>query len=487
MNEITPTRGSISVSGLQIIYAPQKAWILPGTVRQNITFTYDYDAAWFAEVVDACALTRDLELFESGADTEIGERGVTLSGGQKARLSLARAIYATKFASAASGEKCLVLLDDPFSALDPKVGHEVFEKVVQGVLKEHASLVITHQKGFAKSADKVFVLDRQGQEIENVDLNQLALDNPSQAEEQTVDDATDKAKAGGVKAAASAMASRKQAKSVVLAETRDRGAIAARTYMSYLNAAGSPLAIAATFFLMIAAQTSMILSDFYLAEWSKLSEQDQINERTSGSWYHLKIYSTFFAIFVVFLFIRSAAYMHLTVQASRGLHDRAFRSMMDSSIRFFDQQPVGRILNRFAKDMAYVDELLPETCFVSNLLDAVLLCSCATVASHPFLSSRKERKKKRKKKVLAINRVLLCTRMFGLTSYAVHTPVCTSLHPRPFPSHAGLFPTRAVDTRDRHSCLRAGPLHAGCREPLLCCVHLCAKVQPADNARSQAY
>ena len=162
LDELQPTAGTIEINGLATLYAPQKAWIFPGSVRDNITFTYRYDAEWMARVVDACALTRDLGLFEAGIDTEIGERGVTLSGGQKARLSLARCIYGTKFASAEAGTPCLVLLDDPFSALDTKVQQEVFQKVVLGLLKRHAVVCITHNHKFAKHADKVLVLDHNG-------------------------------------------------------------------------------------------------------------------------------------------------------------------------------------------------------------------------------------------------------------------------------------------------------------------------------------
>lgn len=162
LDELQPTAGTIEINGLATLYAPQKAWIFPGSVRDNITFTYRYDAEWMARVVDACALTRDLGLFEAGIDTEIGERGVTLSGGQKARLSLARCIYGTKFASAEAGTPCLVLLDDPFSALDTKVQQEVFQKVVLGLLKQHAVVCITHNHNFAKHADKVLVLDHNG-------------------------------------------------------------------------------------------------------------------------------------------------------------------------------------------------------------------------------------------------------------------------------------------------------------------------------------
>jgi ABC-type multidrug transport system fused ATPase/permease subunit len=122
LDELEPEAGTVRIAGLATLYAPQKPWIFPGTVRDNISFTYKYEAEWMAVVVDACALTRDIALFDGGIDTEIGERGVTLSGGQKARLSMARAIYGTRFAAREAGCPCLVLLDDPFSALDPKVG-----------------------------------------------------------------------------------------------------------------------------------------------------------------------------------------------------------------------------------------------------------------------------------------------------------------------------------------------------------------------------
>ena len=106
-----------------VLYAPQQPWVFPATFRDNICFTYAYDAAWFRQVCAACALERDVSLFLAGELTQIGERGVTLSGGQKARVSLARTLYATKFAGVSSEEKrCIVLLDDPFAAVDPSVG-----------------------------------------------------------------------------------------------------------------------------------------------------------------------------------------------------------------------------------------------------------------------------------------------------------------------------------------------------------------------------
>ena len=166
----------------------------------------------------ACALERDLSLFAAGEHTEIGERGVTLSGGQKARVSLARTVYATKFASAAAGGKgCVILLDDPFAAVDPVVGEDIFQNVVRqfdvcfglpfflqlyssrthrvmystwrpcltdadwclqsggmsdsrlqvlDLLRPHAVVLVTHHLHFSKRADVLLALDRDGRQCD---------------------------------------------------------------------------------------------------------------------------------------------------------------------------------------------------------------------------------------------------------------------------------------------------------------------------------
>ena len=93
LGELKPAVPAVDTSGMQVLYAPQQAWVFPGTVRENVCFTCDYEKEWFDRVCDACALARDIEIFEHGSLTAIGERGVTLSGGQKARVSLARAVY----------------------------------------------------------------------------------------------------------------------------------------------------------------------------------------------------------------------------------------------------------------------------------------------------------------------------------------------------------------------------------------------------------
>jgi ATP-binding cassette subfamily C (CFTR/MRP) protein 1 len=94
-------------------------------------------------------LTRDLEILPSGDLTEIGEKGINLSGGQKARVGLARAIYANKD---------LILLDDPISALDANVKKSIFKNVIMGELKTKTRILVTHAIDFLHLADKIIVI-----------------------------------------------------------------------------------------------------------------------------------------------------------------------------------------------------------------------------------------------------------------------------------------------------------------------------------------
>lgn len=153
LGEMISQGGAVKMNTEHVAYCPQAPWIVSGTVRDNIVFGGEYDEDKFNQVVADCALTRDLELLPKGAESLIGERGVTLSGGQKARLSLARAVY---------HDADLFLLDDPLSAVDASVGRHLFEKTILGRLtreRKKAVLLVTHQLQFVKHADQILVLE----------------------------------------------------------------------------------------------------------------------------------------------------------------------------------------------------------------------------------------------------------------------------------------------------------------------------------------
>ena len=99
---------------------------------------------YFSQVVAACALERDIAHWPAGHSTEIGERGVNLSGGQKARVGLARAAYASSLPASEGGAQ-LVLLDDPLSAVDPAVGAHIFQQCVVELMGGKPRILVTHQ------------------------------------------------------------------------------------------------------------------------------------------------------------------------------------------------------------------------------------------------------------------------------------------------------------------------------------------------------
>ncbi|MBN3317851.1 MRP7 protein, partial [Atractosteus spatula] len=130
--------------------AAQEPWIQHASIRDNILFGREHSARLYQAVLEACALTDDLNILPSGDLTEVGENGVTLSGGQKARLALARAVYM---------EKDVYLLDDPLAAVDADVASHLLEKCILGILKHKTRILCTHRVEFLDKADVVVLMD----------------------------------------------------------------------------------------------------------------------------------------------------------------------------------------------------------------------------------------------------------------------------------------------------------------------------------------
>ena len=140
--------GTCEVAG-KMAYASQEPWIFSGTVRQNILCGLEYEMKRFTEVVEACALEKDFSLFPNGDSTLVGERGISLSGGQKARINLARALYI---------DADIYLLDDPLSAVDTHVGRHLFDRAINSYLRGKIRVLVTHQLQYLKDVDRILIL-----------------------------------------------------------------------------------------------------------------------------------------------------------------------------------------------------------------------------------------------------------------------------------------------------------------------------------------
>ncbi|ORZ34042.1 hypothetical protein BCR44DRAFT_1436994 [Catenaria anguillulae PL171] len=150
--------GRVRVFGpLGIAYVPQHPWVLNTTVKNNVLFGLPMDKEVYHQVIEACALGRDLDVLEKGDETLIGERGIALSGGQRARVSVARATYA-----ALVGNMDLVIMDDPLSAVDAHVDRHMFNSVFHpksGLLRRKTVLLVTHAIHHLSDVDRILLLD----------------------------------------------------------------------------------------------------------------------------------------------------------------------------------------------------------------------------------------------------------------------------------------------------------------------------------------
>ena len=160
--EISNASGTIDYQG-SVIYLPQTAWVFSGTIKENILFGQLYEESKYGRIIDVCALKEDFQRLPDGDQTVVGERGEVLSGGQQARVSLARAVYA---------EGDIYLLDDPLSAVDFKVGQHIFNKCIKDLLGDKIVLFASHQQQHMENADEVIVL-RKGRVLDKGRFTEL--------------------------------------------------------------------------------------------------------------------------------------------------------------------------------------------------------------------------------------------------------------------------------------------------------------------------
>jgi ABC-type transport system involved in cytochrome bd biosynthesis fused ATPase/permease subunit len=146
--ELHFTKGTVKHSG-NIAYVSDMPWVFPGTIRENILFGSAYDECWYSETVRACQLEKDFKKFPEQDLSRIGEHGATLSGGQRTRLALARAVYS---------RADIYLMDDPLSSLDAKVAENIFDRVLKGMLSERIVFLVAHK--YFNEADYIVKLNK---------------------------------------------------------------------------------------------------------------------------------------------------------------------------------------------------------------------------------------------------------------------------------------------------------------------------------------
>ncbi|KNE72909.1 hypothetical protein AMAG_17147 [Allomyces macrogynus ATCC 38327] len=360
VGEMKRTSGLVVLDG-RLAYCPQVPWIQNASLKENVLFGADYDDEAYRRAIYLSALRKDLERLPAGDATEIGEKGVNLSGGQKARVNLARALYS---------DAEIFLLDDILAAVDAHVAAFLFHACIKSSLHGKTRVLVTHSLSYAAQCDYI-VLMENGRIAEHgatgecmtrggavADMLSEYLGNEkgshddhgsSSASEHDVDLAS--TPLGPATAAATASAPPAQPNALMTQEERETGAVKGEYYSRYLQYCGGYAYAAFVVVLVALAQTVRVFADLWLVWWT--------NDTFSWS------LSTYIGTYTAWglgqgllTIISNVAFVSSGVHASRIMHQLALDRVAFAPLSFFERTPLGRILARFSKDVDMTDNTL---------------------------------------------------------------------------------------------------------------------------------
>nr|GLL30133.1 ABC transporter C family member 2-like isoform X2 [Ipomoea trifida] len=352
------TDSSVVIRGT-VAYVPQISWIFNATVRENILFGSRFSPARYDKAIDVTALQHDLELLPGGDLTEIGERGVNISGGQKQRVSMARAVYS---------DSDVYIFDDPLSALDADVGRQVFEKCIRGELRGKTRVLVTNQLHFLSQVDKI-ILVHDGMVKEegtfeylsnNGNLFQKLMENAGKMEEyadereivENIDNTLNPVTNGVVDSTDPEKTNKpKGGKSVLIKqEERETGVVSWKVLTRYKDALGGAWVVMILLMCYVSTESLRIGSSTWLSFWTDGSS----STRYSSSFYNL-IYAVLSFGQVLVTLTNSFWLITSSLFAAKRLHNGMLNSILRAPMVFFHTNPLGRIINRFAKDQGDID------------------------------------------------------------------------------------------------------------------------------------
>ena len=378
--------GSLERSGT-LALSEQQTWIVNDTVRNNILLGSAYDETRFRRVIAACQMERDLRIL-GGEEAEIGAHGINVSGGQKARLSLARCCYS---------EASIVLLDDPLAAVDARVGHRLFHECICGELKGRTRVMTTNALQYLAYCDQIVLLkDRRVAfdgdyaaftrspyagiasacgEDGNASQDSLSSrdheDNPSQDHEDNTDNNN----------------ASQDHTTLTTAEEKATGSISLSVLTSYASAFGKGLTSGVVAMLLLTV-VSMTASQLWVSGWTgdPCMEMETAECAARTNYYSVGFFviTAFTGVFTV---VRLVLQARGRVNASRVYHRELTEHVVGAPVSFFDVNPVGRITNRFNRDMYVIDFDFPYNFFnFLGVLVMVVSDCCVIIGIAPVMS-----------------------------------------------------------------------------------------------------
>ncbi|XP_023231554.1 multidrug resistance-associated protein 4-like [Centruroides sculpturatus] len=424
IGELPITSGKVTLQGT-VAYASQEPWIFGGTIRENILFGSDFQEKKYNKVLHLSALDKDINDFPDNDSTLVGERGTNLSGGQKARINLARALYLNAD---------IIVLDDPLSSVDPPVAEHIFHKCIMQYLKNKIRIIATHQAQFLKQADKIILLEKgkcvavgtykdlvaagidieslpEEREFKNKGRINSTPSSPVIDTRPSINDNSHRAKSSR-----NISFPRNQKEDHVI-ETKKCGNrektgpgqtgknvlwTGAKLYAKYVAGGKDRVSGVVFLFFLLVSQMLFSAGDYWLILWtngrcfvknytfSNYSDVnrgvDDIDHRYSNTLIGLYVYLGLIFGLITFSLISAALYVELCTKSSNNLHRRMLRCVVRTPVSFLDNNSIGEVLNRFSRDVGSIDQQLPMTSF-STIHKLVNIIGSLVIEAiiHPYL------------------------------------------------------------------------------------------------------
>ncbi|CEM02561.1 unnamed protein product [Vitrella brassicaformis CCMP3155] len=429
LGELEPQAGGVCVrEGDGMALVEQEPFIAPVTILENILFGKPADQALVDAAIHASALATDLASMPSHVHTQVGERGVTLSGGQKARVAMARAIYAAAITRKQRQQQqqqggIVVLLDDPLSAVDANVARHLVAEALLGALADTTRILVTHQVSVVAQmcpqgrlvvlndgcvvhdgvlgdvahmphllmrGDVVRESEKEAQ-LEEIHLHEISLDDMADNEDDGNNNSSEQQKPAYEHSCSVLKDTNEEGQeeaskgAIIEAETRQTGTVSWGVFRTYASHMGPWWVICVMCLLAVGAQVMLILSGAYLSQWSQLDNEQQTQPATIGHYWLLVLFLLIFSV------SRAHLFFALCLRASQSLHNTVFAKLLSAPMRWFEANPTGRILNRFSKDVSLMDDMVPYTgldvmqCSLRVLGTVVFVCVVNPVVVVPLI------------------------------------------------------------------------------------------------------
>lgn len=378
LGEVPVTKGTVEFLPLpenerpRMAYVPQEAYIVNSTLLENLQFGEDVSKEDLRRSLHNSCLSRDLKEWSGGLRTEIGEKGVNLSGGQKQRVALARA-YLRK--------PQLVLLDDPLSAVDADTEKLLCERLIFGAWKDTTRVVVTHRLEYLPQFDQVIFIEDgfvkgvgSFEELLKVcvpfaEFYKEHGKTQGDHEHASVTADTTSAEVSSVAEVVDDKKSR-----VTEDEEREVGAVKGSVYWDYISSLGGDGRYTKPMILgvLMCGAAGVTLLPLIQKAWLSYYSDHQ------GEWSALGavgIYGLIGLAVLVGSLMNHLIWLERGIRAGKNMHDKMLKSVLHSPVRFFDSTPIGRILQRFSRDIESVDVYLQWS------FDSAVHCALQVVMS----------------------------------------------------------------------------------------------------------